>query len=220
MAASVQFMPRVRSRREGGMLVIEVENTHGGARRGAGRRPRGRRAGVAHRRRRDVRAGLPIHVSTEMVAAVGKVSRRRRYQVIRRALNHGSQRPGFRVCHFSIARSSAHFVIEADDPGHLHRGMTGLLVRLARGLNRVGARRGQVFPDRYRHRVMSSPAQVHRTLSQLVKRPPPPQSIPSSFTAPQLLGLPAPGRSDNPALAPPSCHLLARAWRRLGPLPL
>ena len=113
-------------------------------------------------------------------------------------------------------------MIEADGPEQLHRGMTGLLVRLARGLNREGKRRGQVFPDRYRHRVMSSPVMVHRTLSQLVKPPAASGSTPSSFTAPQLLGLPASRRDDdeNPALAPPSSHLLARAWRRLGPLEL
>jgi hypothetical protein len=212
-------MPKVRSRRVGGVLVIDVQNTHGGVRRGAGRKPRGRRPGVAHRRRRDVRAGLPIHVSTDMVPAVGRISRRRRYQVVRRALNHGSQRSGFRVCHFSIARSRAHFVIEADDPRHLHRGMTGLLVRLARGLNRVGERRGQVFPDRYRHRVMSSPLQVHQTLRELVKPPVAATTVPSSFTSPVLLGVVDTGGSQNPALAPPSSELLAHAWRRYGPLP-
>jgi len=209
-------MARVRSRRENGVLIIEL-NAHGGARAGAGRKPAGRRPGVAHRRRDDVRHGLPLHISTGIVPELAGVSRRRRYQVVRRALVRGAKRSGFRVCHFSLARSRAHFVVEADGSGELHRGMTGLLVRLARGLNRAGGRRGQVFPDRYRHHVMRCPAEVHRTLAALVRPPPRGPSTTPSFTAVSLLA-PAAARlagcpgADPPPVVDPLTPLLLSAW--------
>lgn len=46
----------------------------------------------------------------------------------------------------------------------LHRGMTGLLVRLARSLNRLRGRTGQVLPDRYHHAVKHTPTDVRNAL--------------------------------------------------------
>ena len=42
--------------------------------------------------------------------------------------------------------------------------MKGLLVRLARGLNKLWQRKGQVFPDRFHDRALKSPREVRNAL--------------------------------------------------------
>jgi len=137
---------------------------HGGRRAGAGRPRTGRAVGVAHRRRADVKRGLPIHVTSRFVPEVGYLRTRKVYQVVRRSLAAACRRRGFRVCHFSLQRNHLHLIVEADSSTLLRKGMTGLLVRLARGLNRLRRRTGQVFPDRYHHAVKRTPTDVRNAL--------------------------------------------------------
>src|SRR5215813_246909 len=57
----------------------------GGKRRGAGRPPKGTRAGSPHKERPFLHARYPVHVTLRVVAAVGKLRRRCVYQAIREA---------------------------------------------------------------------------------------------------------------------------------------
>ena len=57
----------------------------GGKRRGAGRAPKGARAGAPHKQRPFLHARYPVHVTLRVVAAVGKLRRRCVYQAIREA---------------------------------------------------------------------------------------------------------------------------------------
>jgi len=137
---------------------------HGGKRAGAGRPKSGRSVGVMHRRRTDVKKGLPIHVTARFTEEVGYLRTQKVYRVIRLALVRGCARRGFRVCHFSLQRNHLHLIVEADGPADLHKGMTGLLVRMARGVNRLRGRRGQVFPARFHHAVKRTPNGVRNAL--------------------------------------------------------
>jgi len=230
-------MGKVRCRRNAaGELVVDFLHNHGGARAGAGRRPtrplgssasERRRAGVAHRRR-TVERGLPLHVTTRTVPAVGRLRRHKLYQAIRRALVLGCYRRGFRVCQFSVQEDRLHLVVEADDSASLHRGMTGLLVRIARGLNRLGARRGQVFPDRYQHRVLRNPGEVRRglcyVLNNVRRRAVGAQTMADSYSSAAYFdgwaragrtAVPPPDEGP-PPVAPPRTWLLSAGWRAEG----
>jgi len=146
-------------------LVPNCRGTfHGGRRIGAGRPKTGRSVGVVHRRRTDVKKGLPIHVTVRFTRAVGYLRTQKVYQIVRRSLVAACQRRGFRICHFSLQRNHLHLIVEADGPAHLHKGMTGLLVRLSRALNRLRGRSGRVFPDRYHHAVKRNPTDVRNAL--------------------------------------------------------
>jgi len=112
----------------------------------------------------DVKKGLPIHVTARFVREVGYLRTHKVYRVVRRALAAACARRGFRICHFSLQRNHLHLIVEADEPGQLHKGMTGLLVRVARALNRLRGRSGQVFPERYHHAVKGTPAAVRNAL--------------------------------------------------------
>jgi len=217
-------------------LVPNFSGTfHGGKRTGAGRPKTGRAVGVVHRRRSDVKKSLPIHVTTRFAREVGYLRTHKVYRVIRRALAAACQRRGFRICHFSLQRNHLHLIIEADSPAQLHKGMTGLLVRIARTLNRLRGRSGQVFPDRYHHAVKRTPTDVRNALRYVLanarhhahpvhdKHRLAAGYVDPFSSAPYFDGwspksrphVSAPEDDDDPTAAPRS-WLLTTGWRRLG----
>ena len=57
-----------------------------------------------------------------------------------------------------------HFLVEARDRETLSRGLQGLLVRVAKALNRLWQRKGSVFADRYHDRILKTPREVRNAL--------------------------------------------------------
>jgi hypothetical protein len=75
------------------------------------------------------------------------------------------QRDGaFRLCHYAILNDHLHFVAEAHSRAALSRGLQGLLVRIAKALNRLWSRRGKVFADRYHDRILRTPREVRNAI--------------------------------------------------------
>jgi REP element-mobilizing transposase RayT len=123
----------------------------------------GERAGVPHLRRAPLRPTWPVHVTCRL-RDVHSLRRHHCYRVVRAALAAGCERNGFRVVEFSVMTNHLHLVCEAADRGTLARGLQGLLVRIARRLNRHLDRSGRVFTDRYHDRVLRTPAETRNTL--------------------------------------------------------
>ncbi|MEM7311054.1 MAG: transposase [Planctomycetota bacterium] len=69
--------------------------------------------------------------------------------VIRWCIRRGKEKPGFRVLEFAVLSNHLHFLVQADSRDELSRGMQGLLVRIARWLNKYWGRRGKVFGERF-----------------------------------------------------------------------
>ena len=109
----------------------------GGKRRGAGRKPTGERAGVRHQTREVLKARFPVHVTWRMRKNVWNLRSRRCFGVLARAFWRGADRFGFKLVHYSVQGNHLHLLVEARDERALSRGMNGLGVRVARGLNRV-----------------------------------------------------------------------------------
>jgi putative transposase len=65
---------------------------------------------------------------------------------------------------FSLQSNHIHLIVEAGDRLALSRGMQGLLVRVARALNRIWKRRGSVFSDRFHARALRTPREVRSAL--------------------------------------------------------
>jgi REP element-mobilizing transposase RayT len=84
--------------------------------------------------------------------------------VIERAFAAGCERFGFRLVHYSIQSNHLHLLAEARDARALTRGMQGLLVRVAKALNRAWRRKGRVVADRFHARAMTSPREVRSAL--------------------------------------------------------
>src|SRR5215813_9819954 len=148
------------SRRQGAFVF----RTHGGKRAGAGRKPKGERAGVPHTRRPRFASRLPVHVTVRMLPHVWNLRSRRSFRVVGRALELAGVRAGTRVCEFSIQGNHIHIVAEAADHRALATTMQGLGVRVARGLNRMMRRKGKVLADRYHARLLQTPTETRHAV--------------------------------------------------------
>jgi REP element-mobilizing transposase RayT len=147
----------------------------GGKRRGAGRKPKGRRAGSPHRVRPELKARHPVHVVLRVIRAVGSLRRRSTYRAIREATLTAARREDVRIVHVSIQRTHVHLLVEADDKEALASGMQGFQISAAKHLNAAISkgkpgprRRGTVFPDRYHAQVITSPTQARHALNYVL----------------------------------------------------
>jgi putative transposase len=140
----------------------------GGKRKGAGRprkleHPGLDGPGVPHLARPDFAPRYPVHVTQRVRPGVGYLRAQRPSEAILRALRVASERFGVRVVHYSVQRTHLHLIVEAEGKAALSRGMQGLLIRIAKAVNRVNRRRGRVFVDRYHAEILRSPRQVANT---------------------------------------------------------
>ncbi len=106
----------------------------------------------------------PVFVTTKLVEGLPNLRRERTLALLRDTLAAGADRFDFRLIEYSIQSNHAHFIVEAPDERALGRGMKGLLVRLAKALNRAWERRGRVIRDRYHARVLKTPREVRQVL--------------------------------------------------------
>ncbi len=147
-------------------LPIQLElrpRTWGGKRFGAGRKPSGRKVGVAHRTRPAHEARHPLHVTLRASHGLPSLRTDPLFPAIQRALAQASRR-GLRVLHFSVQRDHLHLLVEALDAGALSRGLQGLAIRIAKALNRVLGRCGRVWADRFHARALRTPREVRNAL--------------------------------------------------------
>jgi REP element-mobilizing transposase RayT len=136
----------------------------GGAQRGAGRKPNGACALVSHATRPRVTRHDPVLVTTHLLPDLPNLRRERTLVTLRRVLAAGSERFGFRLVEYSIQSNHLHLIAEGEDARSISRGMQGLLVRVAKALNREWGRRGKVLLDRYHARILGSPREVRNAL--------------------------------------------------------
>ena len=155
-------MPAKRRRPKVDQLTFD-QYQWGGTRPGAGRK-KDRRAGVSHAKREELDRHHPVHATVHLKRGLPTLRRGVAYHVLRLAFAKGCERGGFRLVHYSVQQTHLHFIVEAQDRPSLSRGMQGLLVRIARALNRIWKRTGSVFADRYHERVLLSPRQVRNAL--------------------------------------------------------
>src|ERR1051325_10694378 len=159
--------PPQASRRRPRQLGLELR-TWGGKRAGAGRKPRGARAGVAHRSRGAWTRPMPLHVTLRMAPHVYNLRSRRSFRVIAAALGLGADRFDVRVVEFSVQGNHIHLVVEAPDCRALARAIQGFSIRVARGLNRMMGRKGRVFDDRYHARLLRTQTEVRHVTRHAV----------------------------------------------------
>ena len=140
------------------------QGARGGKRKGAGRPPKGERAGVAHVARPRFDRRMPVHVTMRMAGWVWNLRSGRAMRVLNRALFRSADRFGARVVQFAVLGNHMHLLVEADSTAALVRGMRGLGIRIAKNLNRLMSRSGRVLGDRYHTRLLRTPTEVRRAV--------------------------------------------------------
>jgi REP element-mobilizing transposase RayT len=132
---------------------------------------------------------------------------------------------GAMVTHYSVQRDHVHLMVEASDTSRLSRGMQGLAVRIARGVNRAMNRKGAVFADRFHDRVLRSPRQVRNALAYVLCNARKHGLAPSRAgwldphsSAPAFDGWVSPSAPPvvSDAVSAPRTWLLRVGWRRSG----
>jgi putative transposase len=163
-AANDGVTPDGRERRAGTAVQRELPfRTWGGRRRGAGRKPKGERAGVPHVARPQHKGCHPVHVTLRAARRLPSLRR----EVVFRAIENAiacCHRSSFRVVHFSVQVDHVHLLVEAADKNALSRGASGLSIRTARAVNRVLRRGGRVWGDRYHARALCTPREVRHAI--------------------------------------------------------
>jgi REP element-mobilizing transposase RayT len=151
-------------------------------------------------------------------------------KALRRSLVRCCQKLGFRVCQFSIQRDHIHLVVEAANHEALARGMQGLAISMAKGINKsLDNRRGSVFRERYRTKPVLHRKQMRHVLCYVLHnhrrhgaRTPgaDPYSSARYFDGwSRATGLPPPGslgKSDDKPVADAELTLLTTRWRFRG----
>ena len=148
--------------------------TWGGARPGAGRKPKGKKAGEKHGKRPRLLPSQPVHVTLRVEKDVSKLRTRDMYRAIRYATLAVAEREDFRICHLSIQNGHLHLIAEADGRMPLSRGVRAFEISAARHINAAASkrrstpRRGRVFADRYHARALNSPKSVRNAIRYVV----------------------------------------------------
>jgi len=197
----------------------------GGKRRGAGRKPKGERAGVSHKLRLRLSRHHPVLVTMRVKSGLPSLRCDAAHEVVRGAIAEASERPGFRVIVYSVQTNHVHLIVEAASQDVLARGMNSLGARAAKRLNRLWRRRGQVFPDRYHGQRLTTPRACRNALVYVLQnarkhgswraRIPDPYSSGPLFDGWRSRVTPE-ARSRRSYFGTPRTWLLTHGWRRHG----
>ena len=162
----------VKKKRFRGWQASLPFTVHDGVRRGAGRK-KSKDSGVSHLKRAKLGKSQPVHVTVRLAAGFRNLRQKDEYRVLRDCFatcrdSRVGHEAGFRLVHYSVQGNHIHLLIEAADRMALSRGMQGLLVRIARGLNRLWKRKGPIFADRYHDNILKSPREVRNALAYVL----------------------------------------------------
>lgn len=152
---------------------IEVESDlerpkrgRGGKRHGAGRKKTGVRRGGPHRRRPDLNAAHPVHVTLRMDRRRPELRNHHVYKQADRVLRAYLGRDDVRICHVSIQQNHLHLLVEAADRFALTRCMKGFSIRLQRAVReRYGCK---LFSHRYHAKQIKTARQARNSLAYVL----------------------------------------------------
>ena len=214
-----------RRRRPTQLGLDLAPRTWGGARKGAGRKPKGV---VPHARRPEHVFRHPVHVTLRLARHVWNLRSQRGFAKIEEALRRTRARGLVRIVHYSVQHDHIHMIVEADDRSTLARGIKGFEVRLAWGLNELMRLKGRTFGDRYYARALRSPREVRRVLVYVINNRVhhKPELEGLGYVDPYSSGSWFDGWTRRPAMAESACRstgppthdgtvwLLTTGWRR------
>jgi len=209
-----------RERRRQMRLPLTAARTWGGARKGAGRKPRGRPS-MPHVTRPKVDPHFPVQVTIRATPGLPSLRSPRVFGALRRAIARASV-DRFRVIHFSIQQDHAHFIVEGDEARRARGGVHGLAIRLALAVNRALERKGKVVGDRYHARPLTTPRQMRTSMVYVLlnfrKHLRAPACIDPRSSGQHFPGWQAaPAATDvPPATVSPGTWMARVGWRRAG----
>lgn len=157
--------PKKRGRRKRPVqLALPQSSGWGGARPGAGRKPKPGRRNVQHRALAKHHAAHPVLVTLR--STFQPMRSPHVFPTICLAIAGSTRRTPsrFRVLHFSVQRDHVHLLVEASDERALSAGVRSVAIRIARSVNELVLREGRLWADRWHGRALASPRDVRNAL--------------------------------------------------------
>ena len=116
-----------------------------------------------------MRKDRPVHITLRAQKVLPSLNRQVPAAVVRAALEKVRARAEeedapFQVVHYSIQHDHVHLIVEATNKKTLSRGMQGLVIRIARQLNKKLSRGGKVWNERYHRHDLKTPTEVRNAL--------------------------------------------------------
>ena len=111
----------------------------------------------------------PLHVNVHLMDGLPELRNPREYACICQALRAAQERFGCRVVAKSVLSNHVHLVVEAPDEEKLSQFMKGLMVRIARGLNKLWQRKGPVFRERFHAVVLKTVKQIRNAVRYVLQ---------------------------------------------------
>jgi len=145
-----------------GLDLARKPSGRGGWRPGAGRKKKP--GAVSHDARPQFKDRYPQHVTMRLDASAPSIAREWLMAKVIRPAIRKSKKPSFQVVEFNVLSNHIHLIVEADDARSLARGMQGLAIRIARGVNSATHRTGKLFAQRYHARTIKNPTDARYTL--------------------------------------------------------
>ncbi len=142
-----------------------IFRTWGGRRKGAGRKRHTDE--LPHVARPELRPSQPQHVTIRVRRGVISLRKSNCFAAIKQVFKLCREWLGMRLCHFAVLGNHIHFIVEAEDRVALVRAITALGIRIARALNRLMNRKGQVIADRYHVHALETPTEVRNAIAYL-----------------------------------------------------
>jgi hypothetical protein len=178
-------------------------------------------------------------VLVTLETSVAQLRSEKVFPAVRRAIARAARIMGehFRIVHFSVEANGVHLLVEATNRRWLSAGMSGVTIRTAHAVNEVLGRKGRFWDDRWRGRVLTTPAEVREALVFVLAnfRLHTPGALPAGvdgcssapwfdgFLGQRSGGDPLPAAAGigvdaeaEPPVVPARTALLAREWRALG----
>ena len=201
----------------------------GGKRKGAGRKPRGEKAGVSHSTRLVVKPHTPVFVTTKVMAGLPSLRSEETRGVIQGVVREVSQEKRFRIVHFTIQEDHLHLVVETFTAETLRYGMSRFVIRVAKRVNKVWGRRGTFWKERYHARPFQSRREAWNVLRYCLNNGRKhgvwkSRSQPDPYSSGRWFDGWSDGRceprTESCPVAAPSTWLLRIGWRKYGLLAL
>jgi putative transposase len=145
--------------------ATKKKGTWGGFRPGAGRKPLDtKRPNVPHRARPPHDPKQPLHGSIRRAKGLPSLRTARVFETLLRCASEYAEGKDFRVLHLGADADRVHVIVEASSRVALRRGMQGLAIRLARNVNLVLARQGELWDDRFLHHPLATARAMREAL--------------------------------------------------------
>jgi REP element-mobilizing transposase RayT len=118
--------------------------------------------------RKSFHSRYPLLLTLRLAEGLPSLRSSASFRIVAQALKEARERLQTRIVHYSVQRDHVHLIMESEGERALSRAMKGLMVRIARGLNRHLGRRGRVWGDRYHVRILRTPKEVKFALGYVL----------------------------------------------------